>query len=184
MKKAIRCPKHLSPEARIIWKEILSEYDIQDSAGLRILRISLESFDRSQECRKKIDEDGLIFYDKFNQKKSHPLLAIERDSRAAFLAGLKALNLDLEPLRDVPGRPRGDDMGTNRKRLTRASKNRIPLNLTEEYFRDLVMRDFLADGCGSMSTYDDAPTDEEKVLLKEFKKCKCNFEKWLKFKRG
>jgi len=105
--KTIRCPKHLSIEARTIWKEILSEYEIQDSAGLRILRVSLESFDRTQECRKKINEDGLIFYDKFNQKKSHPLLSIERDSRAAFLTGLKCLNLDLEPLRDGRGRPPG-----------------------------------------------------------------------------
>jgi len=71
-------------------------------------------------------------------------------------------------------------MPTNRKRTTRMSRNRIPLNLTEEYFRDLVMRDFLNNGGNSV--YDDAPDEEEKVLLREFKKCKCDFEKWLKFK--
>lgn len=105
--KNIRPPKHLSIEAKTIWKDLVCEYDIQDSAGLRILRVSLESFDRAQECRKKIDEDGLIFYDKFQQRKCHPLLSIERDSRAAFLTGLKCLNLDLEPLRNAPGRPPG-----------------------------------------------------------------------------
>lgn len=106
MKKTIRCPKHLSTEARTIWKEILSEYDIQDSAGLRILRVSLESFDRAQVARKQIDKEGMTVTDKFNQVKPHPLLPIERDSRAAFLSGLKCLNLDLEPIQGI-GRPPG-----------------------------------------------------------------------------
>jgi hypothetical protein len=35
------------------------------------------------------------------------LLPVERDSRAQWLAALKALNLDLEPLHDKPGRPGG-----------------------------------------------------------------------------
>jgi len=73
-------------------------------------------------------------------------------------------------------------MPTNRRRVMRTSKNRIPLNLTEEYFRDLVMRNFLCNG--GVSVYDDAPTEEEKILLKEFKKCDCNFENWMKFRKG
>jgi hypothetical protein len=47
----------------------------------------------------------MMFNDRFGAPKPHPLLPIERDSRQAFLAGMKALNLDLEPLRDRPGRP-------------------------------------------------------------------------------
>lgn len=94
-----RAPIHLSKEAKGIWKDILSEYSIDDAAGLRILRVSLESFDRAQAARETIDKEGMTVTDKFLQVKPHPLLPIERDSRAAFLAGLKALNLDLEPLR-------------------------------------------------------------------------------------
>ena len=107
MKNRKSAPKHLSGEAAKIWKEILAEYSIDDAAGLRILRVSLESFDRAQSARTTIDREGMTVTDKFNQVKPHPLLPIERDSRAAFLAGLKALNLDLEPLRDKPGRPEG-----------------------------------------------------------------------------
>ena len=105
MKDKKRPPDHLSDEAKKIWKDILAEYSIEDAAGLRILRVSLESFDRAQSARQAIDGEGMTVQDKFGQTKPHPLLAIERDSRAAFLAGLKALNLDLEPLRDKPGRP-------------------------------------------------------------------------------
>lgn len=107
MKRTNQAPKHLSSEAKKIWAEILTEYSIDDAAGLRILRVALESFDRAQAAREAIDKDGLTVIDKAGQIKSHPLLPIERDSRAAFLAGIKALQLDLEPLRDRPGRPPG-----------------------------------------------------------------------------
>lgn len=103
----IKPPAHLSKEAKAIWKEILTEYSIDDAAGLRILRVALEAYDRAQAARASIDKVGMMFKDRFNCPKPHPLLPIERDSRAAFLAGMKALQLDLEPLHDRPGRPAG-----------------------------------------------------------------------------
>jgi phage terminase small subunit len=105
--KIIKPPVHLTKEAKIIWRDILKEYEIDDAAGLRILRVALESFDRAQSARKEIDRLGMTIKDKAGQVKMNPLLPVERDNRAAFLAGLKALNLDLEPLRDKPGRPGG-----------------------------------------------------------------------------
>jgi phage terminase small subunit len=54
-----------------------------------------------------IKEEGATGLDRFGQLKPHPLLPIERDARAAMMAALKQLNLDLEPLRDGPGRPPG-----------------------------------------------------------------------------
>ena len=107
MNSTQKAPSHLTAEAKKIWREILDEYDVNDAAGLRILRVALEAFDRAQAARATIDKDGMTIKDKFDQTKPHPLLSVERDSRAAFLAGLKALNLDLEPLRDRPGRPAG-----------------------------------------------------------------------------
>lgn len=103
----ISIPKHLSKEARKIFKNLVQEYGITDCAGLRILRVALEAYDRAQSARATIEKDGMTVRDKFGQTKPHPLLPVERDSRAAFLHGLKHLNLDLEPLRDRPGRPGG-----------------------------------------------------------------------------
>ena len=99
-------PKHLSKEAKRIWRGVLAEYLLDDIAGLRILQAALEARDRAAAARKQIDLEGMTFKDKFEQVKPHPLLACERDSRAAFLAGIKALCLDLEPL-NRPGRPPG-----------------------------------------------------------------------------
>ena len=105
--KINKTPSHLSKEGKRIWRDLVDEYQIKDIAGLRILRVALEAFDRAQAARDMINSDGMIVKDTFGQSKPHPLLAIERDSRAAFLSGLKALNLDLEPLHDRPGRPGG-----------------------------------------------------------------------------
>lgn len=106
-KPSTKPPDHLSAEAKKVWRDLLAEYQIDDVAGLRILRTALESFDRAAEARRQIDNEGLTVLDRWGQKKAHPLLAVERDNRAAFLAGLKALNLDIEPLRDRAGRPPG-----------------------------------------------------------------------------
>ena len=103
----IKPPTHLSAAAKKLWDAILNEFSVDDAAGQTILRVSLEAFDRSQDARKAINKDGMTVTGRDGQKRSHPLLTVERDNRAAFLAGLKALNLDLEPLRDGPGRPGG-----------------------------------------------------------------------------
>ena len=49
MKKTSRAPGHLSKEAKKFWKSLISEYAIEDVAGLKILRVALEAFDRAME---------------------------------------------------------------------------------------------------------------------------------------
>jgi hypothetical protein len=60
-----------------------------------------------REAQDAIKRDGATVMDRFKQPKAHPLLTVERDSRSAMLHALKALNLDLEPLKGAPGRPGG-----------------------------------------------------------------------------
>ncbi|MET4808336.1 P27 family phage terminase small subunit [Limibacillus sp. MBR-115] len=100
-------PKHLSAEARKLWTRIGTDYDLTDAAGCLLLTTALEAFDRMREAQAVIAERGAVFVDRFEQPKANPACVVERDSRAAMLAALKALNLDLEPLRDMPGRPPG-----------------------------------------------------------------------------
>lgn len=100
-------PKHLSPAARKWWRAITSEYAIDDEAGRLLLQTALEAFDRMKAAGERITADGEAITDRFGQVKPHPLLPAERDARSQMLAALKQLNLDLEPLRDRPGRPGG-----------------------------------------------------------------------------
>jgi len=99
-------PKDLSVEARKMWRDIIAEYGIDDAVGLRLLRNACESFDVIQAAQKEVRADGLLIGDG-EKRKPHPLLPTMRDARSSMLHSLKALNCDLEPLRDRSGRPPG-----------------------------------------------------------------------------
>jgi hypothetical protein len=86
---------------------LITEYDIADAAGLLLLEQALRCFDRAEQCRQVLDQEGVVTMDSRQRPKAHPAAAVERDSRAGMLAALKALNLDVEPLRDRVGRPGG-----------------------------------------------------------------------------
>ena len=107
MKKPTSTPKSLTSEAKSLWRRLVAEYGINDEGGCQILRVGLEAFERMRGVQAQIERDGITFTDRFGQVKAHPLLPVERDARAQYLAALKALNLDLEPLRDRAGRPGG-----------------------------------------------------------------------------
>lgn len=100
-------PKHLSADAKRWWTEIQDEYGIDDPGGDLLLQTAMEAFDRMKSAQVAIKRDGELLVDRFGQFKPHPLLTAERDARSQMMAALKALNLDLEPLRDRPGRPGG-----------------------------------------------------------------------------
>jgi P27 family predicted phage terminase small subunit len=100
-------PKHLSAEARRLWRDILEEYEITDAAGLRYLLTACECLDAKRQAEAIVKHDGQTVTDRFGQPKPHPLLVTIRDNTAQMMLALKNLNLDLEPLRDAPGRPPG-----------------------------------------------------------------------------
>ena len=97
----------MSVEARSWWRKLSREYEISDEAGRLLLLMSLEAFDRLRGAQRAIKKDGVSVKDRWGQVKPHPLLTTERDARAQMLMALKQLNLDVEPLRDRPGRPGG-----------------------------------------------------------------------------
>ncbi len=107
MKDSAKPPETLSPAAAGWWERLRKEYALDDEAALLLLETALVAFDRMTAARELIEAEGLTFRDRWGQVKGHPATTIERDSRAGMLAALKALNLDIEPLRDAPGRPGG-----------------------------------------------------------------------------
>ena len=88
-------PKHLQLPERQLWASILRENAIEGEAALSLLESTLEAHQRARLCREQVDREGSTYLDRFEQPKSHPLLAAERDARAAFLAGMRALRLDI-----------------------------------------------------------------------------------------
>ncbi len=108
MKKSTpKTPPGLSAAAKAWWTKLTAEYQLEDAAGLLLLETALQAFDRMHQARDLIAVHGAVTLDRFDQLRPNPATTIERDSRAAMLGALKALNLDIEPLKDSPGRPAG-----------------------------------------------------------------------------
>lgn len=100
-------PRHLKKPGRQFWAQVVAEYGIADAAGLALLTTATECLDRIRAAQAAIARDGAVVRDRYGRPKIHPATVLERDARNGFLAALRALNLDLEPLRDRPGHPGG-----------------------------------------------------------------------------
>jgi P27 family predicted phage terminase small subunit len=103
-KAHLRAPLTLSPESRAWWRTLVSEYTIDDDAGLLILRTAMESLDRLRGAQAILRAEGICVKDRFGQPRQHPATMVERDAKTALLRSLKALNLDIQPPGPV-GRP-------------------------------------------------------------------------------
>jgi hypothetical protein len=99
-------PGHLGEAGLELWQSIQKSYQIDDPGGCALLRVAAEAADRAASCRVQLDRDGEVISVR-GLPRAHPAAAIERDARAALIRALKELRLDVEPLRDRPGRPSG-----------------------------------------------------------------------------
>mgnify|MGYP001815459605 FL=1 len=88
-------PKHLSAEAKALWKSVLADYELERRHEA-ILLTALAALDRMRQAQAQLAEDGLTTVDRYGSVKAHPCVVIERDSRAAFLRAMRELGLDLE----------------------------------------------------------------------------------------
>ncbi len=86
---------------------LATAYDISDVGGQDVLEAMWSAWDLWQAAQAVVDKEGLTVPGDRGGCKAHPLTAVIRDARSQYLLALKMLNLDLEPVRDRPGRPPG-----------------------------------------------------------------------------
>ena len=112
-------PPHLGKDGKQIWEQLVSEFGIVDAGGLALVTIVGECRDRLTEAQALIKSHGAVIATATGALRSNPALKVEVDARNGMLAALRALNLDIEPLRDLPGRPAGSFLTGDRgkKRL-------------------------------------------------------------------
>jgi len=94
--KPPEAPGHLRKATAKWWQTVCRDYEMEPH-HLRLLTLAAESWDRCQEAREALATNGLTYQDRFNQPRSRPEVAIERDSRIAFARLLRELALDVEP---------------------------------------------------------------------------------------
>jgi hypothetical protein len=101
MTSDVKPPRHLKRSGRELWASVQAEYAIEDSAGLALLTTAAECLDRMRGAQAAIRKHGEVVDGRYADViRLNPACALERDSRNGFLAAMKQLNLDIEPLRD------------------------------------------------------------------------------------
>lgn len=103
----MKIPDHLGPAGREFFASVATEFTITDPAGLALLCTAAECLDRTRQAQASIAEHGALVVGASGQLRANPACGLERDARTGFLSAMRALNLDIEPLRDRPGRPAG-----------------------------------------------------------------------------
>ena len=95
-------PEHLSAAARAWWRAIDAGYTLDDAAYL-VLLAAMEAFDRCRDAAAVLESEGLLIAG-LHGPRAHPCVLIERDARAAMLAAIRTLNLDIAPAPPQIGR--------------------------------------------------------------------------------
>jgi phage terminase small subunit len=85
-------PTHLSERAKAIWHECVPS-TIRCMERLALLRAGLEALDRAEQARLAIERDGLTTVtERSGVSHANPMVKIEKDARAQFLAVWQALD--------------------------------------------------------------------------------------------
>jgi P27 family predicted phage terminase small subunit len=105
-------PAHLTPSAAHWWRTTVETYVLAEH-HLRILRLACEAWDRAQEARERLADEGLTVPVPGGGVRVHPCVAIERDSRLAVARLIRELDLDTEP--PVPERIAPPPLFSNRR---------------------------------------------------------------------
>jgi hypothetical protein len=108
-------PSHLGIGGRRLWDAIQQEYRIEDACGLELLRAASEARDRLDDAGAAIRKYGPVIVGDDGKPRANPACSIERDARSGMLQALKALHLDIEPLKQSIGRPPGSFAAAKRR---------------------------------------------------------------------
>lgn len=92
-------PEHLTERAREWVENVTQEYAL-DPHHRHLLVLAAEALDRGEEARIALADHGMTYLDRFGAPRSHPAVAVERDSRLAFARLLRELDLDGAPAPD------------------------------------------------------------------------------------
>ena len=86
---------------------MLDAWEFNEGASFVLLGEACASFDRLQNAKAILKEDGHLLTDRFGQKKMNPICTVVRDEAATLVRLLHALGLNLQDIQDRPGRPDG-----------------------------------------------------------------------------
>jgi P27 family predicted phage terminase small subunit len=86
-------PDYLSAAMQAWWKQVMANYELEPH-HIHLLQAACEAWDRMQQARKVLAENGLSYEDSRGRHHPLPEVAIERDSRIGFARLVRELGLD------------------------------------------------------------------------------------------
>ena len=88
-------------------KSICKEYELE-SHHIRLLIMCGAAWDRHLQARKTIESEGAYLRDRFDQRKVHPAVQVEKEAMLTFTRILREIGLDLTAADSRPfSRPGG-----------------------------------------------------------------------------
>ena len=87
-----KAPQHLSLPAQRLYRTVLKSFDLQEHE-VALLIMACESWDRAEQARQRLAEDGITVPDRNGKPVAHPCVAMERDSKLVFAKCIKELGL-------------------------------------------------------------------------------------------
>jgi hypothetical protein len=91
-------PATLGEAGADLWRRIMAEYDIADCGGRELLCQAAAACDRLAELKRCIDEEGTTIRTRGGIR-AHPALRDEIAYRSFIVRTLRALGLDVEPIK-------------------------------------------------------------------------------------
>ena len=99
-------PASLGKAGAELWRSLLNDYVIEDSAGCQMLLRICETVDTIAEYDEEISRDGVAIRVK-GSVREHPLLKHRLAAQSFIVRSLHRLKLDVIPARSEIGRPSG-----------------------------------------------------------------------------
>lgn len=93
MTTCCQAPTHLSEEAQSWWQFVHDTHEMSPT-DLHVLGHAAEMLDRITAARELIDEDGPIVTDRFGQRREHPAVRVERESKKLYATLVATLQLE------------------------------------------------------------------------------------------
>jgi P27 family predicted phage terminase small subunit len=96
--RRVRVPAHLGQKSKRTYAQLVKKYDLYDEPhALDVLALALEAGDRCEQAREVLAKEGAYYVDSRGNPRSHPAVAVERDSALRKARLLRELSLDAEP---------------------------------------------------------------------------------------
>lgn len=77
-----------------LFRFLTQEFSGLEQHHLALITQACQALDRAEQCRARVEKEGMVFRDRWGQPKAHPLLTVERDARGQFVSILLQLGLD------------------------------------------------------------------------------------------